>query len=206
MTKGHLHPPFREFVEIARKKLSPARFHHSLGFCHTAMALASRWGESASAAAVVGILHDLAKENPTREIRTYIESHGHAIETEDEPFDRVWHAHAAAVIAEKDLGVSDPEILEAIRLHSTADAGVSMLTRISFVADLIEPMRTWQEAHAIRCLARHDFDAAFQSAMRAKIDHLIEREKVVHPRALRALEAFAPRDEILIKEETYGQV
>jgi len=199
-----IHPPLDALVETARARLSPRRFLHSLGFCHTAMALASRWGANVASAAMVGVFHDLAKELSPEALRADLRARGHSVAPEDEPFQLVWHGQLAAVWAEQDHGVEDPATLEAIRLHATADAGVSLLTRIAFVADMTEPTRDWRGIEEVRRLARTDFDAAFLATMKRKIEHLLERNKRVHPRAMRALQAFAPAVTPLVEEETYG--
>lgn len=191
--------------KAAQERLSPRRFHHSLGFTHTAMALASHWGQDVHAAAVVGILHDLAKETPAQEIRADLLKRGHVIEPEDEPYPGVWHGLASAVWAHEDFQVDDPPTLEAIRYHATAEAGACLLTRIAVIADMTEPMRTWPALDELRRLSFKDFDAAFAVTMRMKMQHLLDRKKSIHPRALRALEAFGAPAEILVEEKIHGQ-
>lgn len=169
------------------------------------MTLAGRWGACMHSAALVGLAHDLAKELEPDALRADIERRGQRIDPEDEPFHPVWHGQAAALWAEQDFQITDPAVLEAIRLHATTDVGVSLLTRIAFVADMIEPARHWVGVQAMRRLAQEDFDAAFAEVIKVKIEHVLAKGKDVHPRALRALEAFRPAKDQLVEEGTYGQ-
>ena len=201
MRQQSKHIPFEVLVDTARRQLSTRRFLHSLGFCHTAVGLARHWGASVHDAALVGILHDIAKELSPHELKAELHSRNLAVGDEDESFHRVWHGLVAATWAEQDFGISDPSVLEAIRYHATAEAGASLLTRIAFVADMTEPMRDFKGVEHLRELAHSDFDQAFIETLRIKIDHLVANKRPVHPRAMRALNAFGRREKTMIQEE-----
>ncbi len=176
-----------------------------MGFCHSAVVLAARWGANMEAAAVVGVFHDFAKEISPAEIRLDLERRGCRIDPDDEPFAKTWHGQCAAVWAEQDYGIKNAAVLEAIRLHATADAGVSLLTRIAVVADMIEPTRHFKGVDELRELARTSINAAFIAALETKLGHLLEQKKPVHPRAMRALLAYSPMEKHPAQEETHGQ-
>jgi HD superfamily phosphohydrolase YqeK len=100
--------------------------------------------------------------------------------------------HAAATVRDE-CGLTDAEgaeeIAEAVRLHSTSDAGAGLLARVLFLADRLEPTRSFEGARELRLLARKDFEAAYRRALEAKIRHLETEGRAVSPRARRALSA-----------------
>ena len=183
--------------EAVRQRLSAERLHHILGVCHASVALAEIHGLDPVAAAVASFLHDLAKETASDDLRADLERRRRAVGPEDEAYPKLWHALASAVWAEQDFGVSDPDILQAIRLHPTGDAGMSKLAQVVFLADYTDPTRDWDHVEDLRRLARTDFSTALGLAIESKIEHVRARGYAVHPRALRALAAYGRPDQSL---------
>jgi predicted HD superfamily hydrolase involved in NAD metabolism len=101
----------------------------------------------------------------------------------------VWHAYLSAYLAEHDFGVADPAVLRAIRLHPTAEAEMSALDRIIFMADYIEPTRRFAGLNELRELAEGDLDKAFRTVLEQKLLFIQMKDRPLHPRALRALAA-----------------
>ncbi|OPZ10286.1 MAG: putative nicotinate-nucleotide adenylyltransferase [candidate division BRC1 bacterium ADurb.BinA364] len=161
-----------------------------LGVCQSSVVLAEIQGLDPAKAALAALLHDIAKETPNPELARDLARRGRPIDPEDEDYPKLWHALAAAVWAEQDFGVGDAEILEAIRLHPTADGPALPLARVLFLADYTDPTRDWSGAAELRRLARDDFDAAMAQAVRQKIEYVRSRGYAIHPRALRALETY----------------
>jgi predicted HD superfamily hydrolase involved in NAD metabolism len=177
-------------LDGAQERLRPERFFHSLGVCHTGVVLARLCGADPEAAAVAGLLHDVAKDMPREALREDLERRGRPLDETYENFPSLWHAPGSAVWAEQDFGVTAPDVLEAIRLHPTGDAGASLLARVIFVADYTEPARHWDGIEDIRRLSGEDLQAAAALAIAQKTEHVRRKGKAVHPRALRALEAW----------------
>jgi predicted HD superfamily hydrolase involved in NAD metabolism len=174
-------------LKAAEKRLSHRRFTHVLGVSHAAAILAQCAGAPQRPAIEAGLLHDLAKEVPLEELKEDLERRGCPIPAEDESHRPLWHAWAASVWAAQDFGIDDPDILEAIRLHPTADADISRVAQVVFLADYTDPTRNWDGVEDLRRLARRDFDAAFSTAIERKIAHVRARGKAVHIRGERAL-------------------
>ncbi|MCX7017008.1 MAG: bis(5'-nucleosyl)-tetraphosphatase (symmetrical) YqeK [Candidatus Sumerlaeota bacterium] len=187
----------------AAQQLQRPRFQHVLGVAHNGAVLADQLGLDPVAAAAAGLLHDLAKETPPDKLKSDLERRGHSIGPEDIEFPKLWHALAAAMWAEQDFGVTDADVLEAIRVHPTADRDISPLAQIIFLADYTDPTRDWKGVERLRHLARADFPAAFAEAVEYKMARVRLHGYVVHPRAQRAFEAYGRRSEPLVKEGMY---
>ena len=109
-----------EIIASLKKRIKPSRFQHTLGVIETAEALASAWHyPHPEKARLAALLHDCAKSEA----------------------DALGHAPLGAVIAREEYGIRDAEILGAIRWHTTGRAEMSVLEKIIFIADYIEPGR-----------------------------------------------------------------
>ena len=181
---------YNRLARAAGERLSHRRFIHVLGVSHTAAILAQCAGVPQRPAIEAALLHDLAKEVSLDELKDDLERRGRPIPAEDEGHRPLWHAWAASVWAEQDFGVDDPDVLEAIRIHPTAEADISRVAQVVFLADYTEPTRKWDGVDDLRRLARRDFDAAFSTAVERKIAHVRARGKPVHIRGERALACY----------------
>ena len=131
----------RKIRKAVQKAQDAKRFEHTLGVEYTAAALAMRYGSDIDSARAAGLLHDCAK-CLSDEKRLSICRKNHIPVTEVErknPF--LLHAKAGAYLAREKYGIKDPDILNAIRSHTTGRKNMSLLEKIIFVADYIEPGR-----------------------------------------------------------------
>lgn len=179
-------------LDKVRQSLSPHRQHHVLGVAHTVTMLAARHGLPVERAMLAGLLHDVYKETPPDRIQALVARLGGAIPPEDLPFPSLWHGYCAGLMAQRELGLDEQELFEAVMLHTTADANVGALTRALFVADFAEPGRKPKSAPRVLEAACRDLDAGFREALRAKTEHMQGQRKRLSPRAIRALLHYLP--------------
>jgi predicted HD superfamily hydrolase involved in NAD metabolism len=187
---------FDLYSPIVSRRMSRHRFLHSLGVMHTAMALADRFGASVESAGIAGLLHDACKEVRPEVLRETLKRAGWKLTPLDDTFSRIFHAWAGEVYAADHLGVTDPDILEAIRYHPTGHPDMGMLARIIFLADTIEPTRRQRDdLKRIRALAHEDLDRAVLAALRDKTAYVGAKGGAsrVHPWSTAAREAFDER-------------
>ena len=135
----------RELPEKLKKKLSrnlsERRYEHTLGVAYTAACLAMRFGADPLKAEIAGLLHDCAKEFSEKELLKLGEKYGYHFEDYELEAPQVLHAVIGPYIAKDKYGVDDPEILSAIRWHTTGRGDMTLLEKIVFTADYIEPNR-----------------------------------------------------------------
>ena len=108
----------------------------------TAQNLASKYGADVDKARVAALLHDIAKPLSADEMIDVCEKGGEAVTEEELKNVKVLHAKAGAILARDEFHISDQEILDAIRYHTTGRPGMSLLEKIIFIADFIEPGRS----------------------------------------------------------------
>lgn len=186
-----------------RRTISPRRLIHTLGVTHTMVTLAALHRLDLEQAALAGLLHDHSKEFSPKELLHDLVRRGCALPEEDHPFPNTWHGYHAALVAQLELGVEHPEVLEAITLHTTADAQIGPLTKAIFIADLCEPGRPIKAGAQIVQAAREDLDEGFRQALLHKTQHVMKKRKAeLHPKAARALRHYAQIEpEELLKRE-----
>ena len=178
-------------IDNVRMMMGGKRLYHVLGVMEFAVSLALREGVDVEKAATAALLHDCAKALKPQAIEEEMASYGEEIPDEDRPFPGTWHALLGAVRAQRQFGINDPEILDAIRFHPTSDADASALTKILFVSDILEPTRCYARADSLRLLARQSFEKAYREAVLSKTGYLKnDEEKSLHPRAIRALSSL----------------
>ena len=165
-----------------KKKLDPRRFEHTLGVEFTCAALAMRYGYDIKKAQLAGLLHDCAKRYPGPELLRRCLEREIPVTPAEEADPSLLHAKLGAWMAKEKYGVEDEEILEAIRCHTTGKPGMSLLDKLLYVADYIEPERdTAPELAQFRKMAFIDLDEACLAMMKANLEYLRESGRTIDP-------------------------
>lgn len=188
-------------LDTLRKRLKTKRYHHTLGVLSTALSLAQSHGLDPEPVAWVALLHDMCKAGKREEIREIAEGFGETIPSEDEGFPGLWHAWAAAGEARSEWGIESPELLDAIRHHSTGHPEMRELGWTLMLSDFLEPTRGLNGRGDLRALAHRDLQAAFAEMLQRKLDHMRGKGGDIHPRALETLEAVRVAAEISPDQE-----
>ncbi|MCC8103066.1 MAG: bis(5'-nucleosyl)-tetraphosphatase (symmetrical) YqeK [Clostridiales bacterium] len=156
-----------------KKELDEPRYVHTQGVMYTAMALAMCHGEDLERTGVAGLLHDCAKCIPNPQKIKLSEHYKLSISAVERTTPHLLHAKLGACIAKDKYGVEDPEILSAIRCHTTGKPGMSLMEKIVFISDYIEPGRVKApNLTKIRELAFSDLDMAVYLTLRDTLSYL----------------------------------
>ena len=141
------------------KYMDENRFLHTRCVMYTCAALAMKYGYDLEKAQVAGLLHDSAKCIPNQKTLEMCEKHQIVCSTFEKTHPFLLHAKLGAYIAKEKYGVEEEEILNAITFHTTGRAQMSLLEKIVYTADYIEPMRyKAPNLEKIRKLAFEDLD------------------------------------------------
>ena len=171
-----------------KKELDADRYEHTLGVAETAERMARIFGEDAEKARLAGLLHDCAKCMTLDEMKRAA-----AGLPEDPELNTraLMHAPAGMCLARDKYGVTDPDVLGAIRWHTTGKKGMTALEKIIYLADVIEPNRkSFDGIEELRKLSLRDLDQAMALALRLSVGHVLSRGKPVHPDSLEALRQY----------------
>ncbi len=173
--------------------LKPKRIPHVRGCEEEAMRLAKRWGEDSEKAAEAAILHDITKKLNLREQLILCGKYGIIPDTLEESSEKLLHSKTGAAIARERFGVSD-EVYESIKWHTTGKADMSLLDKIIYMADYIEPNRDFEGVAVLRELAYTDLDKAMVLGFEMSLEDLARYKVQPHPNTMEALDWYR-RDE-----------
>lgn len=160
-----------------KTKISEKRLEHSLGVEYTAAALAMLYGADIEKARIAGLLHDCAKGLMPKEKLEKARKHNIPINKLEEKNPDMLHSKLGAFYARYKYDVNDQEILDAIESHTTGRPNMTILEKIIFVADYIEPNRKYlRDMDEIRREAFTDIDACVIHILKNTLDYLEQRE------------------------------
>jgi predicted HD superfamily hydrolase involved in NAD metabolism len=169
-----------EALEIVKKQLTEHRYRHTLGVMETAIALAEQYGANVKKAELAAIFHDYAKFRPKDEMKHIIATNGFPADLL-EYNSELWHAPAGAYLVEHEAGIKDSEVLDAIRWHTSGRPGMTLLEKIIYLADYIEPGRQFPGVEEVREIAQVDLDMAVLKAVQNTILFLMKKNQTVYP-------------------------
>lgn len=185
-----------------KKKLAPERYEHTLGVCYTAIALAMRYGADIEKAELAGLLHDCAKRYTNEEIIAKCNKHGVELTEDELNAPAVIHAKLGAWMAENKYGITDPEILSAIDCHTTGKPAMSLLDKIVYIADYIEPDRDRAPNLSLyRKLAFENIDTCLTAIILGTLEYLESEGRPVDAMTRKAYEYYKKQE---LKEETWN--
>lgn len=169
-----------EIENQVKKYNNEHRYIHSLGVRDEAVRLAKFYGADEEKAKIAGLAHDCAKGFSELQMKEFYEKYSldvKALVTEDE---KLRHARVGAYYAKLVFGIDDDEIFDAIYYHTTAKADMSLLTKIIYIADYIEPNRNFDDVEYLRNLAYKDLDGAILYALNYTVEKMIKNNKILH--------------------------
>ena len=178
--------PMEELEPIVVSLLNPNRVRHVLGCRDTAVALAKRWGADETNAARAGILHDITKAIDGPLQLTLCDAYGKLLDDFSKRYPRTLHALTGSMVAQRIFGENDA-VVSAIEFHTTGRANMSLLEKIIYVADYMEPNRDFPGVERLRELAFSDIDGALKLGLEMTLEHLNRQGAEVSPASAGAL-------------------
>jgi len=160
--------------------LPAQRLHHSRCVAESADALALQYGADPAKARFAGLWHDCAKSLTLEQQVELCAQANMPLRTADLAAPKVCHAFAGAAYLAVHLGITDEELLSAVRWHTTGRAGMTLMDKIIRVADLISADRNYPDVETVRALAAQNLDAACKYIA----DFFVHRHKYTHPDTL----------------------
>ncbi|MBS5523105.1 MAG: bis(5'-nucleosyl)-tetraphosphatase (symmetrical) YqeK [Clostridiales bacterium] len=164
---------FMELQDILREKQSGKRFIHTLGVQYTSACLAMCYGADVNKAQMAGLLHDCAKHMKPEKLLEISKKQGLKISKAQERNPFLLHGRVGAYLARTKYGIKDEEILGAIEWHTTGRPEMTLLEKIIFTADYIEPGRNQApNLEILRQLSFTDLNQAVCMILEQTLDYL----------------------------------
>ena len=178
--------PMEQLEQVVISLLNPNRVAHVLGCRDTAVELAKRWGADVTDAARAGILHDITKAIDGPLQLTLCAAYGKILSDFSRKYPKTLHALTGSLVAERIFGENE-EVVSAIAWHTTGKADMTLLQKIIYVADYMEPCRNFPGVERLRELAFSDIDAALKLGLEMTLEHLNRQGNEVSPESREAL-------------------
>lgn len=183
-----------------KDELKKSRFEHTLGVEFTSASLAMRYGADIFKARIAGLLHDCAKNVSDDKQLDLCKKYKLPISETEKKLPYLLHAKLGAYMAKKEYGIKDEDILNAIEYHTTGRINMTLLEKIVFVADYIEPSRDKApRLDEIRVEAFQDIDNATLMIFDDTISYILSTDGVIDSTTLDAYNYL--RDELEEKKK-----
>jgi len=196
-----------EIKQCVENQLSRDRFKHTLGVAEIAEDLAVIYGVDTQKAIVAALLHDIAKEFTVDEKKQFCKTYDLSL---DEYLNRnihLTHGNIGAHIAKEQYNIQDKDVLNAISNHTLGSNNMSDLEKIIYLADMIEPNRTFHsKLEELRRLAYANLNEAMKVALYSNIVSLSARNREIHPIIYSILEEYKEIEHMEGSNETIGEI
>jgi predicted HD superfamily hydrolase involved in NAD metabolism len=158
----------QQLLDLLRQVLSEEKYTHSLGVEKTAIELANIYHVDEKKAGLAGLIHDITKcmDNVALAREYGIESFTSK---------KTLHAYTGAIYIERNDITRDSDIINAVKYHTTGREAMSILEKIIYLADLIEPGRDYRALEKIRPVCYQDLEGAMLLALKSTIKLIIKR-------------------------------
>lgn len=167
-----------------KNEQSARRWRHTEGVAETAAEIARRHDLPVKRCRLAGLLHDCAKELVSPSLEELVERGAVDVDGFTLRTPGLHHTVLGTWRAREEFGVEDTEVLEAIRYHSHGACGMGTIAAVIFLADWIEPNRSFAERETLAQQSRTDLEGALLATAAAKMMRGLSRQRAVHPLAL----------------------
>ena len=167
-------------TEYLGKTISSKRYTHSINVSKTAKKLAEFYGYDAFKAEIAGLVHDCARDLEKPLQLKCLKEEGIEADELTLNIEELLHGPAAVHICRKVFAIEDEEILSAVRYHTTGKENMSLLEKIIYLSDFIEPSRSFPGVEELRGLAFKNLDKALLLAFNSSILYILSKNEYVH--------------------------
>jgi predicted HD superfamily hydrolase involved in NAD metabolism len=179
-----------EMISYVKKRIGDKRFEHSLNTAEEAVLLAKRYNADENKAYIAGLLHDVAKGLPKEALETAASENNIELDSYEKSNPELIHGRIGAAMVKRDLGINDEEILSAIKWHTTGYKNMTLLEKIIYLADIIEPGRNFKETDEPRKIAYKDINDAMIFGLGHVMSFVKSRGLTLHPNSIEAYESL----------------
>ncbi len=170
-----------QIKDILKIRLTEKRYVHSLNVADSAVELARIYGADQEKAYLAGLVHDSCKDMSAGLQLSYLLENKVDLTSLEISAPKLYHAMSGRLFAEKEFGIDDEDVLNAVRYHTTGRKGMSLLEKVIFIADFISVERDYNGVDVMRQKAVVSLDEAIVEGLSFTIKDLIDRQKLVHP-------------------------
>lgn len=168
------------------KSIGIKRYNHSIGVMETSINLAKLYNCDLDKARIAGLLHDCAKFCDSIYLLKMVKDFDIILDDIMLSNHELIHGPLGSKIAEKVYSIKDKEILDSIYYHTTGRENMTLLDKIIYISDYIEPGRSFPGVNEFRDLAMKDLDKCVRLSMENTLKYLMDKGKLIHLDTIRA--------------------
>ncbi len=176
----------KEYKALIKSMLSKKRYNHCCNVADMCRKLAEKNGEDPEKAFTAGLLHDIHKEIDPDIMKKEVLESGFEVDPVEIESKPLWHAIASAHYCRTELGITDEDMLNAIRYHTVGRAEMSTLEKIVYLGDLVSAERDFKDVEKYRKYVLDDLDNAMFQVMKWSIPNTIEKGSKIPVSSLNA--------------------
>ncbi len=164
-----MNPELRKYEQVINTLMKSRRFKHSVNVAEMCLTLAKKFGGDEDKAYTAGILHDCRKETEKSVMLEEMERSGYYVDPVERNCAKLWHGIAGAYYAKNVLGITDTDILNAIRFHTVGRADMTLTEKIVFLSDMVSDDRDYPDVEKYRAAVMDDLDNGMFQTLRWSI-------------------------------------
>lgn len=176
------------------KDIGIKRYSHSIRVMEIGLKLCEIYNGDKGKVKIAAILHDCGKIQGKAKLLKRAKDFDIILDKYMKNNLELIHGPLGAKLAENKYKINDREILDAIEYHTTGRENMTLLDKIIYISDFIEPKRNFQGIEEVRELAYEDLDKSLIIAMDKTIKFLIDNKTLIHTRTIKA------RNDLIIKQ------
>ena len=185
INKYNLYSEYKKLLGRIKERLDEERYEHTVGVALEALKLNEQVGLPFKKVFTAAILHDIAKNEKTPVYNI----------PKDVVGTKVMHAFSGAEIAKREFKITDEEVINAIKYHTTAKENMSELEMIIYLADMIERNRKYPEVAELRKLSYKDYKSGFIKGLTLTYEYLIDNKTKIYKLTKEAYDFYALKQE-----------
>ena len=174
---------FQEIKDRVKEILPEKRYEHTLRVVEVAKHLAKVHGANEEKAALAALVHDVCKPMDEELMKKYVILHNLDVKLLDYPVE-VLHGPVGSAFIEEEFGIADEEVKLAVANHTFGRKHMTLLEKIIFIADYIDPARKHPHLNEVTEVAEYDLDEAVRLAAKYTLVYLIDNDERIYPSLL----------------------
>lgn len=175
-----------EIKAYLKNNLKESRYKHTLGVVETAIRLSDIYNCSKEKAIYAALIHDVAKYENDERLIAICTGNGYKISTIEKKSPYLLHGLAGSIIAKEKMGINDEDILNAAIYHTTGRENMTLLEKIIYIADCIEPNRVFPGVEELRIITFDNLDDGILRSLDDNIKFIIDRGLLLHENTIKA--------------------
>lgn len=178
---------FSIYESKIKSKLSDKRYNHSMQVAKQAKMLAEKYGADGEKAYLAGLLHDIMKEINYEDILKYCDERGIKLTELERSTYKILHGIAGADYIRQNCNINDVDIINSVRYHVTARAGMTLLEKIIYLADFTSSDRDFDGVDNLRNAVQININIGMLAALSFSIKELLDKgDCYIHPDTIEA--------------------